>query len=102
MGATEDAAARSVIAGQKPKGVAGWGATPGAWVLAVALPIVMVHVDFQPGFTVTAGSTHAHIVLSDLAVAAVLVAAIATAVAHGLGRLRYGVPAWIAIALFLG
>jgi O-antigen ligase len=62
----------------------------------------MVHVDFQPGFTVTAGSTHAHIVLSDLAVAAVLVAAVATAVADGLGRLRYGVPAWIAIALFLG
>src|SRR5712691_12858243 len=25
MGATEDAAARSVIAGQKPEGIAGWG-----------------------------------------------------------------------------
>jgi hypothetical protein len=25
MGATEDAPARSVIAGQKPEGIAGWG-----------------------------------------------------------------------------
>jgi hypothetical protein len=25
MGATEDAAARRVIAGQKPEGIAGWG-----------------------------------------------------------------------------
>ncbi|SRR6266542_1422518 len=28
MGATEDAAARSVIAGQKPEGIAGWGTSP--------------------------------------------------------------------------
>ena len=54
-------------------------ASLGAWVLAIALPIVLVHVDFQPGFTVTAGSTHAHIVLSDLAVLAVLAAGIAVA-----------------------
>src|SRR5713226_9462970 len=29
MGATEDAAARSVIAGQKPEGIAGWGTSSG-------------------------------------------------------------------------
>ena len=76
-------------------------ASAGAWVLAVALPIVLVHVDFQPGFTVTAGSTHAHIVLSDLAVLAVLAAGIAVATREGLGRLRYGTWAWIAIGAFL-
>src|ERR671930_253372 len=37
MGATEDAAARRVIAGQKPEGIAGWGTRPGlALVLLVA------------------------------------------------------------------
>jgi hypothetical protein len=76
-------------------------ASPGAWVLAVALPIVLVHVDFQPGFTVTAGSTHAHIVLSDLAVLACLGAALVVAVGRGLAPLRAGVPAWVALALFL-
>ena len=76
-------------------------ASPGAWVLAVAFPIVLVHIDFQPGVTVTAGGTHAHIVLSDLAVFAVLLAGFATLVRHGAGRLRYGLPAWIAIGLFL-
>ncbi len=28
MGATEDAAARRVMAGQKPEGIAGWGTRP--------------------------------------------------------------------------
>jgi O-antigen ligase/polysaccharide polymerase Wzy-like membrane protein len=76
-------------------------ASPGAWVLAIAFPIVMVHIDFQPGLTVTAGSTHAHIVLSDLAVFAVVLAGFASLVRDGAGRLRYGIPAWIAIGLFM-
>jgi hypothetical protein len=76
-------------------------ASPGAWVLAVALPIVLVHVDFQPEFTVTAGSTNAHVDLSDLAVIACLLAALAVAARCGLGQLREGVPAWIALAFFL-
>jgi hypothetical protein len=75
--------------------------SPGAWVLASAFPIMLVHVDFQPGWDATVGATHAHIVLSDLAVLACLVAALAVAVREGLGRLRGGVPAWIAIAAFL-
>jgi len=70
-------------------------------VLAVAFPIVLVHVDFQPGWDATVGSTHAHIVLSDLAVFACLVAALAAAVTYGLAPLRNGVPAWIAIGAFL-
>jgi len=76
-------------------------ASAGAWVLAVAFPIVLVHIDFQPGWDTTVGSTHAHIVLSDLAVLACLVAALAVAARYGLGPLRNGVPAWIAIGLFL-
>lgn len=76
-------------------------ASPGAWVLAIALPVTLVHVDFQPGFTVDVGSAHAHIVLSDLAVLAVLVAGVATAARLGLGRLHHGRWAWLAIGAFL-
>jgi hypothetical protein len=75
--------------------------SPGAWVLALAFPIMLVHVDFQPGWDASVGSTHAHIVLSDLAVLACLVAALAAVVRDGLGRLRAGLPAWIAIGVFL-
>jgi O-antigen ligase len=76
-------------------------ASPGAFVLAVALPIVLVHIDYQPGFRVSAGSTHVHVVLSDLAVLACLLAAAAVAARHGLGTLRPGIPAWVALALLL-
>ena len=76
-------------------------ASAGAWLLALAFPILLVHIDFQPGWDTTVGSTHAHIVLSDLAVIVCLVAALATAVRDGLGPLRQGVPAWIAIGAFL-
>jgi O-antigen ligase len=45
--------------------------SPGTLVLAAALPILFLHVRYQPGFTVEAGSTSVHVVLSDLAVLAV-------------------------------
>ena len=77
------------------------GASAGAWVIALAFPILLVHIDFQPGWDTTVGSTHAHIVLSDLAVLACLLAALAIAVRDGLGPLRAGLPAWIAIGVFL-
>jgi len=68
-------------------------ASPGACVLAVAFPIVLVHVDFQPGWDTTVGSTHAHIVLSDLAVLACLVAAVAAAALAEAGRFPEAVAA---------
>jgi hypothetical protein len=83
------------------RGVAFPRASPAAWVLALAFPILLVHIDFQPGWDTTIGSSHAHIVLSDLAVLACLVAALAVAVRDGLGQLLSGVPAWIAIGAFL-
>ncbi len=83
------------------RGVAFPHASAGAWVLALAFPILLVHVDFQPGWDATVGSTHAHIVLSDLAVLACLVAALAAAVRYGLSPLRSGWPVWIAIGVFL-
>jgi O-Antigen ligase len=76
-------------------------ASPGAWVLALALPIVLVHVDFQPGFHVSVGGTGVHVVLSDLAVIACLLAALAVAARRGPGLLRPGLWAWVALAFFL-
>lgn len=70
----------------------------GAVVLAAALPVVFLHLNYQPSFS--AGS--ATIKLSDLAILAVVVAAVAAAARSGLGRLRAGLPIWIAAALFLG
>jgi O-antigen ligase len=75
--------------------------SPGAWVLAVALPIVLVHIDYQPGFHIAAGSTRVHVVLSDLAVLACVLAALAVAVRRGWSPVRPGVAAWVAIALLL-
>jgi len=83
------------------QGVAFPRASAGAWVLALAFPILLVHIDFQPGFDTTVGSTHAHIVLSDLAVLACVVAALAAAARDGLGRLRSGIPVWVAIGAYL-
>ena len=83
------------------QGVAFTPASPGTWVLALAFPILCVHVDFQPGWDSTIGSTHAHIVLPDLAVIACVVAAIAVAARFGLEPLRRGIPVWIAIGAFL-
>ena len=45
-------------------------------MLAAALPILFLHVRFQPGFTVAVGSTSVHVALSDLAVLAVAAVAL--------------------------
>jgi hypothetical protein len=65
------------------------------------LPIVLVHIDYQPGFHVSAGSTRVHVVLSDLAVLACVAAALALATRQGTVPVGPGRPAWIAIALLL-
>jgi O-antigen ligase len=50
--------------------------SPGTLVLAAALPILFLHVRYQPGFTLDAASTSVHVVLSDLAVLAVAAVAL--------------------------
>jgi O-antigen ligase len=69
-------------------------------VLAAALPILFLHVRYQPGFTISAGSTSVHVVLSDLAVLGV--AAVALWVwAVEKPTLGAGRWLWIAAAAFL-
>lgn len=69
----------------------------GALVLAAALPIVFLHLNFQPSFR--AGP--ATVKLSDVMVLLTALAAVAALRARGLAPLRPGVPVWIASVLFL-
>lgn len=75
--------------------------SPGAVVLAAALPFLFLHADFQPGLTVHVGSTGITAELSDLAVLVVGLAALLAARARGFGPLRAGLPIWLAGAAFL-
>ena len=83
------------------------GVTPGAVVLALALPPLFLHASFQPSL----GIGSAQGMLSDFAVAAVVVAALVEGVRLGFAPLRPGrwlwlagiaFSAWIAIAVLYG
>ena len=74
---------------------------PASVVLAAALPILFLHVDYQPGFTLHTGGANEHVVLSDLVLVAVGAAAIWAGVRRGFAPLRAGWPIWIAGGIFL-
>jgi O-antigen ligase len=71
-----------------------------ALVLAVAIPILFIHVRYQPKFHLRLSSTSVGVELSDFAVLAVVLAAIAAGVRHGFGRLRRGTALWVAALLY--
>jgi hypothetical protein len=73
------------------------GVTPGAVVLAAALPIVFLHLSYQPDLVVG----RATVKLSDIAILAVAVAAAWTAVRLGWAPLRPGLAVWVAGIAFL-
>jgi hypothetical protein len=73
----------------------------GAVVLAVAIGPLFLHVDWQPGFSIDVGSTSVAVELADLALAAVVVAAVAAARARGAGVLRAALPLWAAAGAFV-
>jgi O-antigen ligase len=70
---------------------------PGPLVLALAIPIVFLHIRYQPKVHVGLGSTTAGIELSDVAVLAVALAAIWAGVREGWAPLRAGRAIWIAL-----
>ena len=76
------------------------GVSADALVLAAAVPILFIHVRYQPKFHVSASSTTIGIELSDFAVLAVVLAAIVAGVRRGFAPLRRGLPLWIAAALY--
>ena len=71
-----------------------------ALVLAAAPPLLFLHVHYQPGIVIHAGSTSVHAYLSDFAVLAVVVAALVSGAVDGWGPLRAGRPLWIAGVIF--
>jgi O-antigen ligase len=76
------------------------GLSARALVLAAAIPLLFLHVHYQPGVVVHVGSTGVHAYLSDFAVLAVVVAALVSGAADGWSPLRAGRPLWIAGILF--
>lgn len=72
--------------------------SPGALLLAAALPILFLHVDYQPAAHLTLSGTSVTVKLSDLAVVAVAVAALFSLSREGL---RPGLPVWISGIAFL-
>ena len=73
----------------------------GPLVLAAAVPFLFLHSRYQPDLGFGAGGTHVSITLSDLAVLAVALAAIAAAHRDGLALLRRGLPIWLAAGALL-
>lgn len=73
----------------------------GAALLAAVTPLVLFHVDYQPGVSLGGGSTDVDVLLSD-ALLALLAATVGFRLARdGLGFLRPGLPLWILSAGYL-
>jgi hypothetical protein len=70
----------------------------GSIVLAASLPLIFLHVRYQPSVSVPFGGTFK---LQDAAVLAVGVTAAVVARREGLQRLRPALPIWIALGAFL-
>jgi O-antigen ligase len=71
--------------------------SPRALLVAAAIPLLFLHVSYQPGLAV--GGVNAY--LSDFAVLAVVVAALGVGLRERFAALRPGMPVWIALACFL-
>ena len=70
-------------------------------MLAAAIPILFLHVRYQPGLDVSLGSTTVSAYLSDFAVLAVVCVAVLEGVRRGWAPLAAARPLWIAGALFV-
>jgi hypothetical protein len=75
--------------------------SPGAVVLAAAIPILFLHVSYQPGFAVGFGSTTVNAYLSDFAVLTVVLASLAAGARRGFAPLAAGRWLWLAAGLFV-
>jgi O-antigen ligase len=92
--------AASVALSKRSRATALVGAvTPESVVLAVAIPIIFLHLRYQPKVHFAVGSATIGIELSDLAVAAVVVAGVVAGRRLGFAPLRAGTSIWIAAGL---
>jgi hypothetical protein len=72
----------------------------GSLVVAAAIPLLFLHAEYQPSVSAHIGGTSVNAFLSDFAVLAVVLAALATVVRGELAVLRAGVLLWVALAGF--
>jgi hypothetical protein len=70
-------------------------------LFALCVPLVFLHADYQPSFTVSIGGSDATLFLSDAAVLAAGAVGIAAGLRLGFAPLRAGRAIWIASAIFL-
>jgi uncharacterized membrane protein YhaH (DUF805 family) len=77
------------------------GVAPGAVVLAAAIPILFLHVQYQPGVAVGIGSTTVNAYLSDFAVLAVVLTALGEGLRRGFAPLATGRWLWLALGVFV-
>jgi O-antigen ligase len=77
------------------------GITPGAIVLALAVPLLFLHIEYQLGVRVPLGSTHLGLELSDLAVTLVALAAVWEGVRAGFAPLRPALWLLLSIAVLM-
>jgi O-antigen ligase len=73
----------------------------GGVLLGLALPLIFLHVDFQPSFTLTLHDVSGDLDLSDLAVLAAGLGALVSGVRLGFRPLRAGAVVWLAGAALL-
>jgi O-antigen ligase len=76
------------------------GVSGEALVLAAAIPILFIHVRYQPKVHFGLHGTTVGVELSDFAVLAVVSAGVVAGVRRGFAPLRRGTPLWIAGALY--
>jgi O-antigen ligase len=76
------------------------GVSAEALVLAAAIPILFIHLRYEPKFHIAAGSTTVGVELSDFAVLAVVVAGVVAGVRRGFAPLRRGRALWLSAALY--
>ncbi len=72
-----------------------------ALVPALALPLLFLHVQYQPSVDLGAGSSHVSVALSDVAVAAVVLTALAAGTRTRFRELRGGLWLWATTAALL-
>lgn len=70
--------------------------------LAIALPLLFLHIEYQPTFTIGLGATEATVALSDLAVLALAAVAVHAGLRLGFQPLARGVAVWATVSLLLG
>jgi O-Antigen ligase len=70
-------------------------------LLGLALPLVFLHVDFQPEVTITLGGVSGSADLSDFAIFAVAAAGLVAGLRLGFQPLRSGARVWVASAALL-